>query len=124
MSSFSSDILKIHYPELADEPQSRLTCLRLAIRLVGKPSGLYPRTRLHADSSAWSLLLDWICNSDPEYLRVEKDAIRVLEVYNGHVLIGTTLLISDLDDTLETIREPPPLETVWQAAKRAKNSSS
>jgi hypothetical protein len=117
--SFSSDILEIHYPALADRPQSRLTCLRLAIRLVGKRSGLYSRTRLHADSSAWPLLLDWIRNNDPEYLRVEKESVRVLEEYTGHVLIGTTLLISDLDDTLETINEPPPLATVWQAAKRA-----
>jgi len=119
VSSFNSDILKIHYPALADEPQSRLTCLRLAIRLVDKRSGLYPRARLHADSSAWFLLLDWIRTNDPEYLRVEKESVRVLEEYRGHVLIGTTLLISDLDDTLETISEPPPLETVWQAAKRA-----
>jgi hypothetical protein len=119
--STESSILEVEYSDLADSPEDRLTCLRSVPRLTDRKRGLYSRRNLKLNESAWKLMLDWISRKKPDYIRVENGSVRILQKYTGHVLIGTTHLISDLDEALESVSEPPPLEEVWLAAKQTLN---
>ena len=120
-TSSNSSVLKIKYVDLADTPRDRLDCLRAVCYLIDRQRGLCSRQNLKLSDSAWRLLLDWISHTNPNYLRVENENIRILQEYTGHVLIGTTHLVSDLDETLESVSEPPSLKEIWLAAKQTIN---
>lgn len=122
MSPLPSDVLEIQYSSLGDDPSQRLLCLRLVHRLIQQPEGLYTQSRLRIRSSAWRQLISWVKRATPTRLRVEQDAIRILNRYSGHVLIGTKTLIQDLNETLDSLRTPPTLEEIWATASRATNA--
>lgn len=122
MSALPPDVLEIEYKSLGDDPTQRLQCLRLVHRLIRKPEGLYTRSRLHIQHNAWNQLTSWVKRAGPAQLRVEQDAIRILNRYSGHVLIGTKTLIQDLEETLDSLEAPPTLQELWAAASKAANT--
>jgi len=122
MSTLPSDVLDIQYSSLGDDPAERLLCLRLVHRLLRKPEGLYTRSRLHIQRNAWNQLISWVQRANPAQLRVEQDAIRILNRYSGHVLIGTKTLIQDLEETLDSLEAPPTLQEIWAASSLAANT--
>jgi hypothetical protein len=120
------DILTVNYAELGAEPAARIKTLVALGRLLNRSTGRYRREDLASDETTWNALRGWLAaGNGVQFWRLDADGIRVLRPCDAHLLLGTSLLISDIDEgSLKPVdvtfqhHSSTPIDAMWSAARQ------
>lgn len=119
MNAWPDDILLICYPDLGVSAHERLTLLGVAGALLGKPAGFYTPATLGLDPDEWDALHTWISEGHgTTFWQLELQGLRILQICEKHILVGTGQLLEDLRSSkVKKLSPRQHLEKLWVAAR-------
>src|SRR6266566_8939686 len=107
MDTLPEDILLIHYPNLGISAGERLNLLGIISVLLDKHASFYTPAMLGLDPDKWDALHKWVSEGyGAQFWRVELHGIKISNVCEKHILIGTGQLLEDLRSTPVRISSP------------------
>jgi len=120
VSTWPTDTLLIQYPDLGSTPDVRLRVLSAIGTLLSRSAGSYTISMLELYLDDWDLLRVWIEQGHGrQFWYLEPRSIRIVQVCEKHVLIGTSLLITDLKRLIGQfgLSQATKFDEIWTIAR-------
>jgi hypothetical protein len=120
-SRLPEDVLVIHYADLSPDPLTRLQTARAIGKLLDAADEPQQLSDLSHSSISRQVLKAWL-NQEPasRFWKTEGDTVEVTTPRETYILVGTNLLLQDLNTVTHIPRLPrlEEIDVVWQAAHR------
>ncbi len=120
-SRLPKDVLVIHYADLSPDPLTRLQTAGAIGKLLDAADEPQQLSDLSPSSTSLHALQAWL-NEEPAscFWKMDNDLVEVTTPCEKHILVGTNLLLHDLNTVTHIPRLPrlEGIDVVWQAAHR------